>query len=160
MAAKVRISVNQEKLFKTGKKTRAKGAPRQKKRKEDLPENQTEAAVIGFLQTKGFTCLRQHRGLFRRIEGGAPFTVGLKGQCDWIAFRPIYPSGQRINASKDAVPHLILEFEAKAPKKRPSPDQLKYIRNRVATGTPATWADSLSMFQAWFEKLKFGVWIR
>ncbi|MDQ2899225.1 MAG: hypothetical protein M3Y07_05415, partial [Acidobacteriota bacterium] len=90
---------------------------RVKKRPEDLPENQLEAQVTGFLRNHGWICTKQHAGVFfRRGTNTGAFTIGEKGQADWRAERPIIPNGSRLSKTSCFLVELFY-FETKAPGK-------------------------------------------
>ena len=72
---------------------------------------------------------------------------GEKGRCDWVAVRVLVSGIVEVADSCDRV-----EIEIKAPGKKPSPEQLKYIRDRMACGFLATWCDSLESFVQWYSE--------
>ena len=98
-------------------------------------ENEVERQIIGFLQQQDPPWIidRNHVGLFfNRI--GTPVKIGRTGQCDWRAMR----AGQ------------YFEFEVKAPGEKPKPAQYEYMALRTHQGILVTWADSLEMFERWY----------
>lgn len=128
-----------------------------KRRASDLPENQVEAVIVGYLRTHGWIVTKQHAGVFYRkkfIQGRetvSAFTIGEKGQADWRAERPIIPPGQRAT-SKSCYSAELFYFETKAPGKKPEPHQQLWLDRRQLTGLAASWFDSLDSFVGWYRK--------
>jgi hypothetical protein len=124
-----------------------------------LPENQVESICLGYLRACGWTVERQQAGtvcglgpLLQALDRSQAITrelvyrslirSGSKGRCDWVAVRHLRMmdhSGMR------AIVAVVqrFELEIKAPGRKPSPEQLDYIRQRNATGLLATWCDRL-----------------
>lgn len=115
-----------------------------RKPRENLPENQVESQILGFLRARGWLVERQMSGTFQRLGGGGYITVSPKGRCDWVAVRAQFPS----------ILHVVerMEIEIKAPGRKPSAEQLKYIRDRNACGYLAAWWDSLGSFVVWYNQ--------
>ena len=145
--SRLRVSEEQARLLFGGKPAAAtKRAPRQQKRAEELPENIAESRILGFLRARGWVVTRQQVGLYvpyrvlaEMREGKSPkvipIRIGETGQCDWLAQRP-HP-----NTPFCAIESF--EFEAKAAGRKPKPDQVEYIRKRVALGFHAEWFDGV-----------------
>lgn len=130
-------------------------APRQKKRREELPENIVESQILGFLRARGWIMRRNHVGkhvplgwLLGMLERGpltremlfrAVVDVGERNAADWSGHRTISDGH-----------HQILHVEVKALGQRPKPEQEEWLRDRVALQEPACWADSLEAFMAWY----------
>lgn len=118
--------------------TKAAGSPRVRRPKAELPENILEAQITSFLRAKGWYLKRCHVGLFvpfsiLRNPGQAVrhISIGEKGESDWMAYRGPDSSG---------VCELFF-WEAKAPGKKPSAEQLTWLSNRRALGFLADWFD-------------------
>lgn len=151
----IRASEQQLKLLQSnaaGRPARAAVAPREKKNREDLPENIVTGQIVGFLQSRGWVVTRQHVGVFRRMIGDEVsenrISVGERGMTDWRAERPVIPEGTRL--SRGLFQMQMFYVEIKAPGKRPSDRQLTWMRNRNAVGFTAVWFDSLSDFLQWY----------
>lgn len=156
---------------------RGRQAPR--KRKEALPENQVESAILTFLRIRGWTVERQQagtvigvgmimgalkRGPITGIESlyGLMSKWGNKGRADWVAVRPLAYVDR--NAA-GVYPGLVqrFEMEIKGPCKKPSPEQRKYLEYRVSMGFLCGWFDALeddgfgggTCFEVWYGK-RFG----
>jgi len=139
--------------------------PRQRRRKDDLPENILEGQIKGFLESRGWILTRNHVGTFlpagvvmRLIESGTALTkealfrcmvrIGQKGFPDWTATRPV--PGQQYRRD-------CFEFEAKAPGKRPSPEQRLCLEKRAAVGLACVWFDDFdgdwdTSFLPWYRE--------
>ena len=158
MAGRVRMSAAQASLFgdKLATLARKPGAPRQKQRKEDLPENIIEGQICGLLRARGWTVERNHVGSFiptgvvmRLLESGQALTketlfrsivrVGVRGDPDWRADRVVHVAGVR-----GITQHMF--FECKAPGKRPSPVQLDRIRVLKVMGWIVDYFDDFNDF--------------
>ena len=133
----VRVTEDQARLL-FGKQPAAL-KPRQQKPRAELPENQVEAQITGWLRAKGWIVERQQSGLWK--QGERFIRIGAVGRCDWCAI-------------KCAATPLVryFEFELKAPGRKPSAEQLAYMRGRRAAGLVAEWFDSFDVFRAWFER--------
>jgi hypothetical protein len=123
-----------------------------RRRREDLPENQLESQIQGFLNWRGFTTLRLHVGLyvphrvFRQVLAGQlaaeaaarnVVRVGEEGMPDWWSARPIIPPDGR--AQGGPWPWQAFFWEAKALSKKPSDAQLKWIERHKQVGLEAAW---------------------
>lgn len=150
----------------------ARGAPkpRVKKRKDELPENVLEGQIKGLLGARGWTCHRNHVGTFiptgmimRALESGIPLTkevlfrslvrIGEKGIPDWRAERMVPVSDLPATVQ-------LFYWEAKAPHKKPSPDQKLWMEGRRALGWLVEWFDDFDFggshsFIAWYKE-RFG----
>ena len=172
MPAKVHLNPDQASLL-FGKQKFGERPPRVapatarvKKRKQDLPENQVECQVTEFLRARGWFVERQHVGTFvayrvlaalreaksdadrqKALRGAIPVRIGEKGKPDWVATRPCFGSGAGL------MPHLVFEFEIKAPGKRLSPEQAEYIRKAIACKRNAFWWDSFESFRSEYREL-------
>jgi hypothetical protein len=151
----LRVTPAQYQLLIAKPEKRLRGAPRVKKRREDLPENQVERQITDFLKCMGWTVTKQHAGIsYRRNSDQVAFSQ-VKGTADWSAERPIIPQGMR--PTRDTC--FALErfyLEVKAPGKKPQAHQLFWLDQRQLTGTTATWADSIQGFQKWYWK-RYGI---
>ena len=135
--------------------------PRNRKSIEALPENQVEAQILGFLRIRGWLVERQQSGvvvgigqLLAALDRGQVITrellyrsmirLGEKGRADWVAVRAVN--------DKSMPPCLCqrIENEIKAPGRKPSSQQVKYLRERNACYLLAGWWDSLDAFVAWY----------
>lgn len=145
---------------------RKTGKPRVKRRKQDLPENQIESQIRGFLASRNWTVTRNHVGSFiptgvvmRLLESGQPLTkeilfrsivrVGEKGDPDWRAERVVTVPGHVVGMEK--VPYLmgtvqLMLIECKAPGRKPSPEQRKRIEDLQALGWVAEYFDDFDEF--------------
>jgi hypothetical protein len=150
----VRVTPGQYSLLQeNAKKTtlREPEAPRQKKRAEDLPENQLEARIVGYLQAHHWTVTRQHVGTaYQRMSTRVMFSIP-KGPADWRAERAVIPKGQRVGPDTNFLCELFY-FETKAPGKRPEPHQELWATQRQLTGFTATWFDDYEVFVRWYRK--------
>lgn len=99
-------------------------------------ENQVEAQIVRFLQQRGWIVDRVQVGLFY-TKDGRPMPVGRPGQPDWRANH------------RDLG---YLEVEVKSTTGRLSQRQQEYLASRHATGRAVTWANSLEMFERWYEE--------
>lgn len=135
---------------------RKAGAPRVKKRKQDLPENIIECQIKTFLEMRGWQCLRLQAGTFAglgpliaALDKGLLITremlyrsmvrIGEKGRADWLAMRPRRATG--VDSLIEMPMHQIFFFECKAPGKKPQPEQLAWLQAQEQTGTPTAWFD-------------------
>ncbi len=150
-------------------RTARPGVKRSRRSKAEMPENVVEGQIKSFLEARGWLCIRRQVGTFAALgillatlDKGQPITrellyrnlvrIGQKGDADWIAVRrKAVQEGQVFN------PALcdFLFWEAKAPGKKPGPDQLDFIRRMTAAGFEAKWFDSFngggdSTFLLWF----------
>jgi hypothetical protein len=123
-----------------------------RRRREDLPENQLESQIRGFLNWRGFVTLRLHVGAFlplrfaRQLHGGQisleqalrnVVQINEQGAADWLSIRPtIRPSAR---AQDGPWPWEGFFWECKAPGKRPSPAQLAWLDKRRQCGFEAAW---------------------
>jgi len=166
MAAKIRIPVDQQKLFAPGaKKTGGhQRGPRTKKQRALMPENQVEKQILDWLHAKGWNSVRQHVVTPCEIRRNnvvvSRFNIGTKGDPDWHLWRPIYPGGKRLNAAKQAVPQLQFLLEAKGKGKYAKPHQEQRIRDMQAIGMPATSANSLEEFIGLYNSMGFALYIK
>jgi hypothetical protein len=136
-----------------------KGKARAPKKREALPENQVESQILGFLRARGWLVERQQAGvvigigpLLAALDRGQVITrellyrsmirQGEKGRADWVAVRCGTPDSGNVQR---------IEVEIKAPGKKPSAEQLKYLRDRQACGFLCGWWDSLPAFVAWYD---------
>lgn len=163
MAAKLRLSADQAALFlgkpKFGSKPAA--APRVKKRKQDLPENQVERAITDFLRYRGWQIERQHVGTFvpfrvfaalrdakspedreRALKYSNIVRIGEKGKPDWSATLRLGGGLYR-----------FIEFEVKAPGAELRTEQWEYIRRARALKRDVFWWDSFEAFRAEYERM-------
>ena len=101
-------------------------------------ESTIEAAIVQFLQQRGWIVDRNQVGLFYTSDG-RPCPVGRRGQCDWRAVRA---------RGRGRVEYL--EVEVKRPGGKPSAPQREYMAIRTHQGIAVTWADSLEMFERWY----------
>jgi hypothetical protein len=147
--SRVRMTAEQFALF---HKTEAPSGPRKaqvRRRKEDLPENQLEQQILDFLRVRGFRNIRQqvgtytpYRVLMAISEGKMSveqakrniIRIGTPGMADWLAIRPVEKHGK---FGGTFVAFEIFYWEAKAPGKKPKPDQVEWLSSQRATGTPA-----------------------
>jgi len=164
----VRMTESQFRLFQEGQQPKqGKRAPRAKKRHDDLPENQLEGQVLGFLRARGWTVIRNHVGRYVPLYvvmqaqeanqvirvntlGGRIVTIGKKGQSDYTATRPRPELGYGMQQQ--------IHIELKAPGKRPTPEQLEWMRQKNATGEPAEWFDEFQddwphSFVPWYKRV-------
>ena len=103
-----------------------------------MTENQVEAAIVGFLKTRGWVVDRNNvGGVYTR--DGKPMQIGRRGQCDWRATR-----------DRNRTPHY-LEVEVKATGAKPTPVQREYMALRTHQCILVTWADSLEAFAQWYD---------
>ena len=141
-----------------------KPAKRPARRRESLPENQVEAQILGFLRARGWLVERQQAGvvigigpLLAALDRGQPITrellyrsmirQGENGRADWVAVR----AAELIQGAGEFVRlYQRIEIEVKAPGKKPSPEQAKYLRDRQACGFLCGWWDSIEAFTAWY----------
>lgn len=170
MPGRVQMSQSQFDLFKENQKApfapRPAGAPRAKKKKEDLPENILEEQIKGFLAVRGWGVTRNHVGRYIPLYvvmqaaetntiirvnqlGGRIVTIGTKGQCDYTFSRARPELGFGM--------HQRMHIETKAPGKKPKPEQLEWMRERNALGEPAAWFDDYqgdwnTSFVPWYRK--------
>ena len=128
---------------------REPGTPRVQKRREDLPENQLEAQITGYLAAHGWTVTKQHAGTaYRRASTQVMFSIP-KGTADWRAERAIIPRGARTGPNT-TFPCELFYFETKAPGQKPEPHQDLWAKQRQLTGITATWFDSFEWFVKWY----------
>lgn len=158
-----KTSKSQSPLFPKKKRGRPPGStnvpkqPREKKRREDLPENQVTKQCVDWLNAKGWNVVRQQSGLFTRPGGQARIRIGEPGTTDWRMERRIMPGGHRIDARKVATICQLAYIELKAPGKAPSDEQLLFMERQRANGFPAMWFDSLKDLKKWYAKLCFDI---
>jgi hypothetical protein len=156
------LSLLQENAERARKPWQERIAPRVKKRKEELPENILEKQILDFLQYRGWVVTRNQVGLyvsfreFAAVRAGQgagmkviPVRIGEKGMPDWRAQR-IVPKTFKVEQ---------FYFETKGPGRKPSPEQIEWIRKANAVGFLATWFDDfdgfVDSFVFWYE-LRFG----
>ena len=141
----IRVSAAQFALFKAQQEGRTQtpgkvpaSTPRARRRRESMPENILEGQICDFLRLRNWHLIRQQVGTFvpyrmlmgkTAIEGVRPVRIGEKGAADWIAIRP------RADGAD------LFFFEAKAPGKKPRPEQLEWLRKRRAVGFVAEFFD-------------------
>lgn len=142
----IRISEAQARLL--FEPTAAKGAPRVRKPRADLPENQLESQIRMYLGSQGWTVLRRHVGTFvpyhAMAQGRAHANVvriGEPGESDWLCSRPTAVLGQVQQFS----------LETKAPGARPSQVQELWMLRQRAGGFIAVWFDDFGRFQEWYK---------
>lgn len=126
-----------------------KRGPRPKRKKSELPENQVEAAIESFLRLRGWVVTRVHIGTFvplgrlmqslessgtvsREVVMRSIVRMGKKGECDFWAVRPT-PGQRRL--------YQFFFYEVKAPGKRPTPEQVDWMRSMASCGIEAKWFD-------------------
>lgn len=152
--------------------------PRTAKEKAALPENIVESQILGFLRVRGWTVERQQAGtvagigsLLAALDRNQPITrellyrsmirSGAKGRADWVATRPLsYVDPEMARKHRGLVQRI--EIETKAPSKKPSPEQRKYLEDRAAMGFLVGWFDSFeddgfdskTCFESWY-RLRF-----
>lgn len=150
----IRVSENQARLIfgsrpaATGGGKGKTGGPRiPKRRREDLPENQVESQVLGFLQAKGWHTERNHVGTYvplnaaaRGAIAGNIVRIGTPGKLDYTCRRPV-----------PGRPGIVQEFdlEVKGPGGELRRDQRIYIDNRRRLGFLAVWFDDLNRLIEW-----------
>ncbi len=140
-------------------------APRQKKKKEDLPENIIEGQISDFLRSRGWLLKRNNVGSFiptgvimRLVESGQVLDksslfrgilrIGEKGMPDWTA--------ERLTGTRGIVQQFF--WEAKGPKQRPSAEQKQYMATMRALGHEVDWYDDFDdvggphSFLDWYRK--------
>ncbi len=146
----------QFKLF-SGEKVKnpAKGEPKQrvKKKKADLPENQLEAQIQGFLASRGWTVERNHVGTYipvgtvMQLEAkgihsytkeilfrGGLVRIHEKGYPDFTAHRPLkVPDKYGVRQ--------VFDYETKAPSGKLRPEQRALMEKRVTMGLAVAWFD-------------------
>lgn len=99
-------------------------------------ENAVTAAIVGYLQDCGWIADRIHVGVFYTRDG-RPVSIGKPGQPDWrFKHRTLG----------------YIEVEMKASGEKPGKRQMEYLATMWSLGITATWADSLEMFAAWYER--------
>ncbi len=169
----IRVTKEQFALFKkrVGKKTGKSAVPRQRKRRDELPENQLEKAILDFLRYRNWTITRNHVGRYvgigpltaiiksgRRLTwaaiGSSVVQMGEVGQADYTASRPM-PVTQLMPLSRASGACQRFHFECKAPGKEPSAEQLEWLRRARANGEVADWFDGLDtgrQFLSWYRE--------
>jgi hypothetical protein len=130
---------------------------RASRRREDLPENVLERQIKDFLIWRGFKSIRQHIGTvapyrvlkqlhLRQItlEQAARniMRIGEEGATDWLSARPLIAPGGR--ALDGPWPWQGFYWEAKAPGKKPSDAQLRWIERHKQVGIEAVWFNQFS----------------
>lgn len=100
-----------------------------------VTENQVEAAIVRYMQQRGWIAERNNVGLFYR-KNGLPIRIGRPGQPDWRFRHP-------------RLGHL--QVEVKRPGARLDKAQLEYIATELALGFSATWTESIDAFAEWYE---------
>lgn len=97
-------------------------------------ENEVEADIVAFLQSRGWIVDRVQVGNYVTPDGRR-ISIGRRGQPDWRAKHP------RLG---------YIEVEVKATGKRPSVLQAEYVAAMQSMGFAVTWADSLAKFEEWY----------
>jgi hypothetical protein len=132
--------------------------PARRRRKEDLPENILEKQITDYLAYRSFITTRQQVGTFvpyrvlKQIHQGKLtlkdaerniVRIGEEGASDWWSVRPAIPPGSRPLEG----PHLWQGFfwEAKAPGKRPTDEQLVWMDRRRQVGIEAAWFNAFQL---------------
>ncbi len=141
------VSTDQLRMFEENlgirKPRQPSGKPRQKRRKEELPENILEEQIRSLLAVRGWIVTRNQVGLYlpyrvamqkpEEIARAHPVRIGETGTADWRAERAI-PGEQHVAQ--------LFYYECKAPGRKPKPDQLRWLERRRAAGIPAEWFDA------------------
>lgn len=106
-------------------------------------ENEVKAAIVKYLEIKGYTVYRINNGGVARKRGNRIFYTfhGKKGFADIVAFNP---NRQRIN---------IVFVETKATGMKPTTEQVEFINlvNSCSNGSLAVCVDSLDQIRNYFE---------
>jgi len=174
MPTPVRVSEEQARLLFGDRITSpapTKGTPkpaRVKKLKSELPENILEAQIKGLLEARGWTCTRNQVGTYTpyrvlmaleektmTIEQAKRniVRIGEKGTPDWRAERVVKVPGI-VGAMQ------VFLWEAKAPGKKPSPEQRAVIERYRLLGWEVEWFDNFNSggplsFVGWY-RARFG----
>ena len=125
-----------------------KGGPRLRRPAAELPENQLEAQIKGYLQVKGWTVIRRHVGTFVPYALAVKHLVsnvvhiGERGESDWLCLRATNMPGVT----------QTFTLETKAPGAKPSADQLLWMDRQRVGGFIAVWFDNLDRFQEWYRE--------
>lgn len=101
-------------------------------RTPDLKERDVTATIKGFLESRKWYGVRIQSGVVRGKTGGTFIRMGKKneGRPDWLWVRGLE----------------CLFVEVKAPGKKPSKDQVRWLEWAEIEGIRAIWADSLGSF--------------
>jgi hypothetical protein len=117
--------------------------PRPTRRRENLPENQVEEQIVGYLKALGWRVYRMSAGARQNAHGGW-VSFGERGVADYAAWRPKW-AGKGVDRCE------LLFVEVKAPGQKPKPHQLNWLAGARVSGAEATWVDSLDGFCRWYK---------
>lgn len=144
----IRVSQSQAaSLFENQSQAHAGGPakPRVRRPKAELPENIIEESICSFLRANGWYLKRNQVGLYvpfrvlrdpKAMASPHPIRIGETGEADWMAYRP----------GSSNFSFTLFFWEAKAPGKKPNPDQIRWLFNRRALGFLADFFDDFNDF--------------
>lgn len=102
---------------------------------EHTTENQVSAAVVRYMQARGWIADRVQVGLFY-TKDGRPIPIGKPGQPDWRFKHPQLG---------------YCEIEMKRPGEEPGKRQLEYLATMLVLGFKVTWTDGAG-FEIWYRE--------